>query len=125
MGFALYGHELSDHIYPHESVSSWTLKWNGRNFLGKQALLERQLHSHTCQCGVILDDKGIPREGYPIFHNGTAVGKVLSGTFSPTLEKGIAIVQLSEPIAHGQTVEIQIRQQQVKGKIVPLPFLQR
>jgi aminomethyltransferase len=125
MGFALYGHELSENTYPNETVSSWTLKWNQRNFLGKQALLERQLHSHVSQCGVILEEKGIPREGYSVFRNGALIGKVLSGTFSPTLEKGIAIVQLEEPVEHDQTVEIQIRQQQVKGKIVPLPFLQR
>lgn len=122
MGYALYGHELSDNHYPQESVSAWTIKWQGRDFLGKEAMLQRQNASKQCQRGVVLEEKGIPREGYPVLFDGEIIGKVSSGTFSPTLEKGIAIVSLDRPMENNQQVEIQIRQQQVKGKIVPLPF---
>lgn len=122
MGFALYGHELSDAIYPHESVSNWTVKWNGRDFLGKEELLKRKASKNTCQRGVILEEKGIPREGYSVFIDGEVAGKVSSGTFSPTLEKGIAIVQFDDNVNENQQVEIQIRQQRVKGRVVPLPF---
>jgi aminomethyltransferase len=122
MGFALYGHELSDDIYPQESVSAWTIKWDGRDFVGKNAMLERKRTSHRCQRGVMLEEKGIPREGYPVLIDGRPAGKVTSGTFSPSLEKGIAIVQFDNEVQDGQTVEIQIRQQQARGRIVPLPF---
>lgn len=70
----------------------------------------------------MLEEKGIPREGYPVLIDGRPAGKVTSGTFSPSLEKGIAIVQFDNEVQDGQTVEIQIRQQQARGRIVPLPF---
>ncbi len=122
MGFALYGHELSDEIYPHESVSSWTIKWDDRDFVGKDAMLKRKATSETCQRGVMLEEKGIPREGYSVFVEGQPNGKVTSGTFSPSLEKGIAIVQFEKSVEIGQPVEIQIRQQLARGRVVPLPF---
>ncbi len=125
MGYALYGHELSDQIYPNESISAWTVKWNDRDFLGRQAMLQRKSSSQLSQKAIILEEKGIPREGYPVLFQDKVVGKVTSGTFSPSLEKGIALVQFDQPLEDGQQVIIQIRQQQVKGRIVPLPFLQR
>ena len=125
MGYALYGHELSDKIYPHESVSSWTVKWKNREFLGKEAMLQRKSSTQLCQKGVILEDKGIPREGYPVLFQDQIIGQVTSGTFSPTLEKGIAIIQSDKILTVGDRVTVQIRQQQAKGTVVPLPFLQR
>lgn len=125
MGYALYGHELTDQIYPHESVSAWTVKWKDRDFIGKDAMLQRKSSSHLCQSGVILEEKGIPREGYQVLHEGKVVGKVTSGGFSPSLEKGIAIFQSDQPLKAGILVIVQIRGQQVRGKVVPLPFLQR
>jgi aminomethyltransferase len=123
MGFALYGHELSESIAVTESVSAWTVKWN-KDFLGKQAL--QQLETNPAKrhaCGVILQEKGVPREHCDVKLDGKSIGSVTSGTFSPTLQKGIAIVLASVPLTNAQEIELIIRDKAVKATVVKLPFL--
>lgn len=120
MGYALYGHELSDTISAKESVSAWTVK--NKHFLGKEAAENKNLrHAY----GIILADKGIAREGYLVFKDGKEIGKVTSGTLSPTLNKAIALVLVEGNYALGDSVDIQIRQNHVKAHIVELPFLKK
>lgn len=121
MGYALYGHELSESIMPHESVSAWTIKWDKRDFVGKKAL-EARIQGQRHQYGLILQDKGIAREGYSVWHNGKQIGKVTSGTLSPTLNQAIAIIMVEKKLHEGDDVEIEIRQNRCKGQIVNLPF---
>jgi len=120
MGYALYGHELSDTISPKESVSSWTIK--NKNYFGKDTLENK---NHRQAYGVILADKGIAREGYPVFKDGSQIGVVTSGTLSPTLNKAIAIVLVDGKVTLGDSVDIKIRQNFVKAHIVELPFLKK
>ncbi len=123
MGYALYGHELSDGISPSESISSWTIKWEKNDFLGKEALLN--LEKSGCKrhaYGVKLLDKGIPRQGYPIFKNDLKIGEVTSGTFSPTLGMGIGLILVTKPLEVNEEIEIQIRQNKSIAQIVNLPF---
>src|SRR5690606_14489044 len=105
-GYSLYGHELSENICPNESLSSWTIKWN-RDFVGKTAMLDlvksgRQRH----QYGVLMEDKGIPREGCLVFKDNQMIGSVTSGNFSPSLNQAIAIILVSEKLVAGDSVEI-------------------
>lgn len=124
-GYALYGHELSDVIAPVESVSSWTVKWDHRNFLGKP-VLHALANSPTkrSQYGIILLDKGIAREGYEVVKEGVVIGKVTSGTLSPTLNQAIAIVLVQGALQEGDLVDVVIRGNLVKAKVVRLPFWQ-
>jgi len=123
-GYALYGHELSDKIAPNESVSGWTIKWDKGEFLGKRALEALQKHpSKRSEYGILLEDKGIAREGYAVFYEGKAIGSVTSGTFSPSLNRAIAIVLVEKKFKEGDSVEIQIRQNLCRGTITKLPFL--
>lgn len=126
MGYALYGHELDESIYPSESVSSWTVKWNKRDFLGKEAMqqLEGSAKKRT-EYGIVLLDKGIAREGYSVFQNGSPIGKVTSGTQSPSLNKAIAIILVEGQLKTGDRVEVQIRQNRTAAQVVPLPFYQK
>lgn len=123
-GYALYGHELREDIAPNESVSSWTIKWDGRDFLGKSAMeiLEKSSTKRK-QYGLILEEPGIAREGYPVLKNGVKVGLVTSGNFSPTLKKSIAIVMISGTFQETDRIEVIIREKKVKAKETPLPFL--
>lgn len=124
MGYALYGHELSDAIAPTESVSRWTVRWKKGDFLGREALEELEESSERRRAvGIILKEKGIAREGYPVFHNGEEVGHVTSGTFSPTLDQAIAIVLASKNLKEGDPVEVQIRKNRCAGEVVTFPFL--
>lgn len=117
-GYALYGHELTDEIRPIESVSHWTVKSNKHDFLGKD-----HQHRRSFQYGIELTDKGIAREGYDVLYEDALIGKVTSGTFSPTLQKAIAVISSSKELTEGDVVNVQIRQNKTPAKIVKLPFL--
>lgn len=123
MGYALYGHEISDSISANESVASWTIKWNKENFLGKTALqtLEKSSKKRN-EYGVVLIDPGVARADCEVFSNGKKIGIVTSGSFSPILNKSIAIVLVSEKLHSDDVLEIKIRQKLCKAKVVKLPF---
>ncbi len=124
MGFALYGHELSDTISATESVSSWTVKLGKETFLGKEALVDLELNPQKrSQQAVVLREKGIAREGCRVFSGDLEVGIVTSGTHSPTLNRSIAIVMVSGEFSEGDQLEIEVRKQKIPAEIVKLPFL--
>lgn len=124
MGYALYGHELTDEISAIESVSSWTIKLKKPNFLGKAAL-EKLMQSGNArhEYGVVLEGKAIAREGYPVFKNNERIGVITSGTFSPSLNQPIAIVLVERKLENNDSVDIQIRSNMCSAKITKLPFL--
>ncbi len=124
MGYALYGHELSDLIVPNESVSAWTVKWKKGDFIGKATMLDLEQDSKKRTAyGIVLLDKGIAREGYDVFMNGVPIGQVTSGTFSPTLNQAIALILVQGRLREGDIVDVQIRQNRVRARVVSLPFL--
>lgn len=124
MGYALYGHEINEEISPNESVSRWTIKWDKGDFIGKSAMEQiEQNHTKRSEYGVILIEKGIAREGYEVLQEGKRIGKVTSGTFSPILNKSIAIILVNKPLKEGDFIDVQIRQNLVKAEVVKLPFL--
>lgn len=123
MGFPLYGHELTDDIAPTESVASWTVKLNKEDFLGKGALeVLEQRGTKRKELGVVLKEKGIAREGYEVFKDEEMIGKVTSGTMSPSLKQAIAMILVEGNLEQGENIEIDIRGKRVKAEVVPLPF---
>ncbi|MBN9377629.1 MAG: glycine cleavage system protein T [Chlamydiales bacterium 38-26] len=122
-GYALYGHELSEEIYASETVSAWTIKKDKKKFIGSGSLdaLEKSLKKRG-EYGIILIDKGVAREGYRVMKNGECIGRVTSGTFSPSLNQSIALVLSDKVLNVGDEVDVEIRQQCVKAKVVNLPF---
>jgi aminomethyltransferase len=120
MGYALYGHELTDEILPIESVSAWTVKLDKGPFIGSEAL-KRGSPRH--EIALQLTGPGVPREGYPVLLNGKTIGTITSGTMSPSLSKGIAIALVEINLSKGQTVDVQIRKNQVPAEVVSLPFV--
>lgn len=120
-GFALYGHELSEQLYPFETLSAWTLKTLNRDFLGKESILAAKSVSKKSQIAVTLQNKLIPRSFYSVLENNQKVGYVTSGAYSPILDKGIAIVQLEQEI-NGQDLSMEIRDKQVPIEKTTLPF---
>lgn len=119
MGYALYGHELSLDISPLESVARWAVKLD-KSFLGKEACVRRAKRKPYA---VELLEKGVPRQGYRVFQNNREVGIVTSGTFSPTLQKGIALVLADEGLEG--SLEMEIRENRVPIKVTTLPFYKR
>lgn len=121
MGYALYGHEISETIAPIESVSAWTVKADKRDFVGKQSLEILPMKRH--EYGIILQDKGIARKGFDVFNlEGVHIGKVTSGTFSPSLNQAIAIVLVEINLQENDNVDVKIRQHLCRATITKLPF---
>lgn len=125
MGFALYGHELSEEIAPNESVSAWTIHWDNRDFLGKDKMQSLEKSGRKRSEWGILVEKGIAREGCQVFKEGKPIGVVTSGNYSPLLNQGIAIILIEGPCQEGEIVEVQIRQNKEKGRVKSLPFIKK
>ncbi len=126
MGFALYGHELSDTIAPNESVSAWTVKGNKPDFLGKRALkIIENSPTKRRAYGVRLKEPSIARQGCKVFKDGVSIGEVTSGSFSPTLKESIALILSNTPLTIGDLVAIQIRQNLCPAQVAEFPFIRK
>ncbi len=124
MGFCLYGNDIDDTTSPLEAGLGWITKFTkdftDAEFLKnqKEAGLSRKLVAFE------MIDRGIPRHDYPIQDaNGNIIGKVTSGTMSPSMKLGIGLGYVSiENAALDQEIFIEIREKGVKAKVVKLPF---
>lgn len=126
-GMMLYGSEMSEDVSPYE-VTYGRLVDLGKEFMGREALLERKEKGYTRKLvGFEVIDRGIARHGYPIVSgDGKILGEVTSGSHSPTLNKAIGMgfvpLEYNEP---GTVISIQIRQSTAKARVVKLPFYKR
>ncbi|MBR9846734.1 MAG: glycine cleavage system aminomethyltransferase GcvT, partial [Algicola sp.] len=109
---------------PFEAGLGWIVKFtksftNSENLSEqKKRILERKLVAFE------LDEKGIPRHGYDIVDsNGKPIGKVTSGTMSPSLKKGIGLGYVSPLYSEfGSKIHIQVRKKAIPATVVKLPF---
>jgi aminomethyltransferase len=123
----LYGHELSEEIDPFQAGLGWAVKMDKGDFIGRQALEQRRQDATRRQrVGLELEGKRIAREGAAVMCQGREVGKVTSGTFSPTLGKAIVMAYVDPPAtAPGTACEVDVRGKAAPAKVVPLPFYKR
>jgi aminomethyltransferase len=70
-------------------------------------------------------DRGIPREGYGVFKDGSRIGSVTSGTLSPSLEKSIGMGYLTSDVALGDRIQIEIRNTFREARVVNIPFYKK
>ncbi len=121
-GMALYGQDMDDDVSPLEAGLAWTVSFDGaRDFIGRKSLEDQRSHGVARQTiGLVMDDKGVLRHGQTIAsENGT--GEVLSGTFSPTLGKAIALARV--PAGSCDEVKVDIRGKWVVLRAVKYPFV--
>jgi len=127
MGYALYGHELTETINPIEAGLEWIVKFSKGSFNGKEACLKAKDHPQKKLIGFVMKGKAIARQGFEICDaHGERIGTVCSGTLSPTLEKpiGTGFVQ-AKHAAIGKTVYIKIRGEHLEAEIVKPPFVEK
>lgn len=124
---SLYGNDIDDSHTILESGLKWILKLKKGDFIGREALLKQKEGGIQKKLvGFEITDRGIARHGYPVYINGKEVGKVTSGTFSPTLSKAIGLTYLPlDFIEPGTEFKIGIRNKEVTAKVVETPFYQR
>lgn len=126
MGYALYGQEIGASQSPLEAGLGWVIKLNKSDpFVGQEALKKQKDNGIARKlAGVRLSGRGVPRSHYNALHEGQPVGEVTSGTFSPSLNTGVALcnvpTELSRP---GTRLDIKIRNTTAAGEVVPLPFV--
>jgi len=127
-GLPLYGQDMDEETTPLEAGLGWTLTFDpGREFIGRTALEAQQNAGIQQQLiGLVMDAKGVLRHGQPV-HTAHGIGKILSGTFSPTLATSIALARVPAggltPADTAAGTSVEIRGKQVPVRVVPLPFV--
>ncbi|MGC8516915.1 MAG: glycine cleavage system aminomethyltransferase GcvT [Steroidobacteraceae bacterium] len=122
-GMNLYGNDMDETTNPLESGLAWTVPLNTpRAFIGREALeaarargLEHKL------IGLVLEERGVLRSHQRVLAPGIGEGQITSGTFSPTLERSIALARI--PIAAPDQVQVEVRGKLLAARVVKPPFV--
>jgi aminomethyltransferase len=123
----LYGHELTEAINPFMAGLGFAVNLDGREFIGRSSLLAaKQNKDQPVRVGLELAGKRAAREHYAVLAGEQRIGEVTSGTFSPTLQRPIAMAYV--PLQHsaaGTELAVDIRGTVEPAKVVKLPFYSR
>jgi aminomethyltransferase len=125
MGYPLHGHDLSPEITPVQARAGWAVGWKKDTFWGKEALAaEKAAGPKRVTWGLLATGRGIPRSHCEVkAADGSTLGEVTSGTFSPTLKQGIALALLGPTAKPGDEVIIDVRGRAVPATVVKPPFV--
>jgi aminomethyltransferase len=123
----LYGHELTEAIDPYQAGLKFAVNLKGRDFVGREALVRLKGRAGApVRVGLEVEGRRVAREQSPVVIDERTVGEVTSGTFSPTLEKPIAMAYVEPDFAVvGTEVGVLIRGRGHAARVVPLPFYTR
>ena len=125
---SLYGHEISENINVWEARLDRFVKMEKGEFIGREALEQAKASGiKRTLVGLESVERGIPRDGYTVLDlSGKEIGSVTSGSYAPFLKKNIALAYVPcEFSAIDSEVAVEIRNQPVKCKVVPIPFYKR
>jgi glycine cleavage system T protein len=123
-GLCLYGNDIGEDTTPLEALLSFVVKLEKGDFVGKDALLKQKSEGvRKKRTGIRMLEPGVPRQHYEVIKDDIKVGAVTSGTFSPLLERGIAMAYVTSENANaGDKVKVKIREKMVDGEMVKFPF---
>ena len=127
MGFCLYGHDIDQTTNPLEAGLGWITKIDKGEFNGRSAIKAAKLEGLKRKLvGFTLKDRVFPRQGYTLHSNGSTIGTVTSGTFSPVLEQAIGMGYVSSVYATaGAEFDVLIRRKKQRATVVPFPFIKK
>ncbi len=119
-GYPLYGNEINDLTTPHEANLMWITDLN-KNFIGNKKILESISNSKKKLVGFKMIDRAIPRKDYNIFDvNNKMIGKVTSGTFSPSKKVGIGMAMIDFKYFNSNEIYIENRNKFSKAIITKM-----
>ena len=123
----LYGNDIDETTTPLEAGLRRFVKLDGPDFCGRAALVrQRDEGVRRRLVGLEMLDRAIPRPHYAVLAHGREVGHVTSGTFSPTLGKGIALAYVPAELgAIGSALAVQVRGEPHPARVVKTPFYRR
>ena len=126
-GLHLYGHEINPSSNPIEIRLKRVFKTTTDNYIANDYLKSIMGNEpQKIMVGLIMKDRGIPREDCEIELNSEKIGYVTSGTHSPTINKSIAIGIINKQFDNvNNTVKIKIREKNLEANIIKLPFYRR
>lgn len=125
MGFCLYGNDIDDNTSPLEAGLGWVTKFS-KEFNNSAALQQQKADGLKRKLvGFEMIDRGIPRHDYEIVDaDGNKIGRVTSGTQSPSLQKAIGMGYVDNAFAkEGTEIYISIRDNKIKAQVVKPPFI--
>ncbi len=127
MGFCLYGHDIDQTTHPLEAGLGWLTKLDKGDFVGREVLMQAKREGIKRKLvGFTLNERAFPRQGYQIHFNGSTIGAVTSGTFSPVLDKGIGMGYVrTEHAKHQSAIQVVIRDKELPATVVPMPFIRK
>lgn len=127
MGFCLYGNDIDDTTSPIEAGLGWITKFT-KDFTNRTSIEGHKTNGVSKKLvGFEMIDRGIPRHDYQIVNaEGQVIGKVTSGTQSPSLNKAIGMGYVNTAYAKADTeIFISIRDKAIKAKVCKIPFLKK
>ena len=127
MKYSLYGHEIDEASNPYSAELGWVVKPKCKDFIGREAMLRaKKVGLPQKLVGFKLTERGIPRQGYRLFSfDNNEIGRVTSGTLSPTLGESIGIAYVDKSFSEvGTEFAVEIRNKKVRAVVVKTPFVQ-
>lgn len=126
MGYPLHGQDISPEITPLEAKIGWAVGWKKEKFAGRDALVaQKEAGAKRTAVGLVANDRGIPRGHMDVKDaNGQVIGQTTSGTFSPTMQKGIALALVSPGVAEGDVLSVDVRGRALSVTVTKPPFVQ-
>ncbi len=129
MGYPLYGQDLFESSTALEAGLGWAVAFDKGEFRGRAALLRQRDEGPPSRLrGLLMEERRhIPRAHYPVFRGDQLIGEVTSGTFSPVLQRGIALAYMwpGDVADVGSEVEVDIRGRRGRATVVRTPFVDR
>ncbi len=125
MGYPLHGQDISLDVTPNQARLGWAVGWKKERFWGREALLaEKEAGPARLLRGLVADGRGIPRPGMMVFLSpDVALGEITSGTFSPTLRKGIGLALLPGFVHPEAELTVDVRGRRELFRSTKVPFV--
>lgn len=126
MGYPLHGQDISPEITPVQARLGWAIGWKKGSFWGKDVLRAEKENGPTVLLrGLVAAGRGIPRPHMSVrLTRDLPIGEITSGTFSPTLKKGVALALINAQVEEGAEVSVDVRGRPEVFVVTKPPFVQ-
>jgi len=123
MAYSLYGMEISESVSPFEARLGKAVSLEKGDFVGRDGVLRKREESRRTLVGLEMLEKAVPRHNYLVKFGGSIVGKVTSGTMSPSIGRGVAMAFVQKECSEvGTILDVEIRGRNFPAIIVRTPF---
>jgi aminomethyltransferase len=124
MGYPLHGNDIDESTTPFDAGLDFAVDMAKPGFIGFEALREQLSSGLTRRLwGLVITERGVPRQGCICLTDGHEAGVVSSGSISPVLGTGIALAYLARPVGENDEVDIMVRSKPLKARVKRPPFV--